>query len=267
MSHARLIACTTAGEATGADAVAAAVAVAATTTDPGAEAALVVDLRTAPKPARGTLLASAAARQLESAASEAMGLRAAARGRICFAAPVDEGREAVEVVEGLVAPALPAPIVACVCDPGDFRGVLAAAPEGERAALVRALPGADRSLLALLVGELHSERVPVKAWTSPIGTIPARRALAGLEPGGATGRRAARFAASLAPGRSRSGRRPLGRLLSAEGGQALPAVLGIAVLAVVAGPDPRRDRGRGDRQGQAAARRRPRGAIGRAVDA
>ncbi len=245
VSRSRLIACTTAGEAVGADVAAAAVAVAASSVEPGSEAALVVDLQRSPRPLRGTLLASAAARQLESVARDAMGFRAAARGKICIASPEDGGREVAAVIEGLSAPGagsrdpaggfqatMPAPLVVCVCEPTDFRDVLAAAPEGERAALVRALPGADRSLLALLVGELRSGRIPIKAWTAPIGTIPGRRALAGLEPGGATGRRAARFAASLGPARGRSERRPLGRLLGAEGGQALPAVLGIAVLIV-----------------------------------
>lgn len=245
----RLIACTTVGEAAGADAVAAAVAVAATTMEAGADAALVVDLRRAPRPLRGTLLASPAARQLESVAGGVLDLRPAARGRICFASPKGEAFDAPEVVEELADPLLPAPLIACVCDPVDFRAVLASAPEGERAALVRALPGADRSLLALLVGELRAERIPVKAWTSPIGTIPSRRALAGLEPGGATGRRAARFAGALASTRARGGERPRGsirpvaaappgpgergtRAAGAESGQALPAILGIAVLAV-----------------------------------
>lgn len=231
MSRTRLVACTTVGEATGADAVAAAVAVAATVVEPGAECALVVDLRPSPRPPRGTLLASAAARGLEGATADSIGLRAAARGRICFAAPPDGDRDCEAAVAALARPALPAPLVACVCDPADFRAVIAASPDGERAALVRALPGADRSLLALLVGELREQRVPIKAWTRPIGLIPARRALAGLEPGGATGRRAARFAAAIGPSAGHRERRPLGRLL-AEGGQALPAVLGIAVLII-----------------------------------
>lgn len=232
MSRSRLIACTVAGEASGADAVAAAVAVAASSVESGAESALLIDLRSSPRPWRGTLLASAGARQLEAAAVDAMGLRAAARGRICFATPREAGTEVADLIGQLAEPELPAPLVACVCDPGDFRAILAAAPADERAALVRALPGADRSLLALLVAELHAERTPVKAWTAPVGTIPARRALAGLEAGGATGRRAARFAHALGPGRRVGARRPLGRLLGAESGQALPAVLGIAVLVV-----------------------------------
>ncbi len=228
MSGARLIASTTAGEATGADAVTAAVAVAATSVEPRAESALVVDLRSAPRPVRGTVLASAAARELERAAADAIGLRAAARGRICFAAPPSAADPVEAIVAALVRPALPAPLVACVCDPGDFRALIAAAPEGRRGALVRALPGTDRSLLALLVAELAARRVPVRAWTRPLGLVPGRRALAGLEPGGATGRRAARFAAALGPGGERRARRPP----AAEDGQALPALLGIAVLTV-----------------------------------
>lgn len=232
MSRARLLACTVAGEATAIDAVAAAVAVAAADVEPGAECPLVVDLRSSPRPLRGTLLASAAARRLEAAAAEVMELRSAARGRVCFASPRQAGRDGADFVAELPAPELPAPLVACLCDPADFRAILAAAPDGERAALVRALPGADRSLLALLVGELQADRIPLKAWTAPMGTIASRRALAGIEPGGASGRRAARFAATLGPGGGQPERRRLGRLLGAEGGQALPAVLGIAVLVV-----------------------------------
>lgn len=227
MSRGRLIACTALGDAVAADVVAAAVAVAAAEE----ESAFVVDLRGSPRPLRGTLLAAPAARRLE-AAAEAVGLRVAARGRICFASPRERGFAAADVATELARPELPAPLVVCVCDSADFRPVLAAALDGERAALVRALPGADRSLLALLAGELRAERVPVKAWTAPIGLVAARRALAGLDPGGASGRRAARLGAVLAPGRERPGRRPLGRPLGAEGGQALPAVLGIAVLAI-----------------------------------
>ena len=80
MSGSRLIACTTAGEASGADTIAAAVAVAASSVEPGGESALVVDLRRSPRPLRGTLLAASAARQLGGAAAAPMGLRAAARG-------------------------------------------------------------------------------------------------------------------------------------------------------------------------------------------
>ena len=232
MSRGRILVCTTAGDAIGADAAAAAVAVASASVAPGGESALVLDLRRGPRPPRGTLLASAAARSLEVTVGETTGLRAAARGRICFASAGDSEGDAAELVAELTAPVPPAPLLACVCDRVDFRAVLDAAPEGERAALIRSLPGADRSLLALLVIELRPQRIPIKAWTAPIGTIPGRRALAGLEPGGATGRRAARFAAGLAASPERPQVRPLGRLLGAQGGQALPAVLGVAVLAV-----------------------------------
>lgn len=156
MSRSRLITCTTAGDATGADAAMAAIAVAAVSAGPDAESALLVDLRPTSRPPRRTLLASAAARGLEGAAVGAFGLRAAARGRICFAAPRDEDRGITELVAELAGPQQPAPLVACICEPADFRAVLTAAPGEERAALVRALPGADRSLLALLVAELHA---------------------------------------------------------------------------------------------------------------
>ncbi len=71
----------------------------------------------------------------------------------------------------------------------------------------------------------------MKVWTRPIGLVPARRALAGLEPGGESGRRAARFAARLAPAARWSSRR-LGGRLRAERAQAMPAVLGVCLLVV-----------------------------------
>jgi hypothetical protein len=124
-------------------------------------------------------------------------------------------------------------MLVCVSDPGDFREVLELAPPEDRAALVKSAPGRERPLLALLAEELREEGVPFKAWTKPIGLIPSRRALAGLEPGGATGRRAARFARLLAPAAGgRLSPPALRAALAPERGQALPAVLGLAILLV-----------------------------------
>jgi hypothetical protein len=232
VSAGRLIACTAVGEARGVDAAAAAVAVSSAMAVES-EGALLIDLRAGSNPPRGTLLASSSARALERTAGDIEGMRAAARGRICVARPAepdsDRGREAVEE---LIAPPLIAPVVLCVTDPPGFRDVLESAPGGSRAALLKTAPGAERSLIALLAGELRAEGVPVKAWTSAIGLIPARRALAGLEPGGATGRRAARFASVLAPARGRPRLSVVRPELAAERGQALPAVLGAAILVI-----------------------------------
>ena len=62
--------------------------------------------------------------------------------------------------------------------------------------------------------------------------VAARRALAGLEPGGHSGRLAARFAPVLAAPRRPPRRAPYKVFLGAERAQALPAVLGIAMLIV-----------------------------------
>ncbi len=85
--------------------------------------------------------------------------------------------------------------------------------------------------------------------------------------GGETGRRAARFAAGVAPGWREVRRRPTGRLLGAEGGQALPGRAGGRRAGRVARPDPGGDRGRRNREGAAAAGRRSRCALRRALDA
>lgn len=242
VSAGRVLICAAVGDAGAPEAVGAAVAVAATlrmleapngSAEEG-EPALLLDLRRAPRSPRGTLLASASARALEATARERMELRAAARGRICVAAQPwsDDAEARGEALAEILSPAPPTPLVVVICETPDFRRLLAVAGADAGSALVRALPGADRSLIALLAAELREEGIPFRAWTVPIGAIQARRALAGLEPGGESGRRATRFAAVLAPERGRSRTAPLASLLRAERAQALPAVLAIAVLIV-----------------------------------
>ncbi len=123
-------------------------------------------------------------------------------------------------------------LVVCLCDPSGFRGLLRAGADHPRSALIRTAPGTDRSLLALLTAELLAAAIPLKAWVRPIGLVPARRALAGLEPGGESGRRAARYAGRLAPSIAHRPRPRLRAMLEPERGQALPALLGAAVLIV-----------------------------------
>ena len=229
----RIVACCAAGGARGAEAAAAALAVAATDPEEESGGCLLLDVRAAARPRRGALLASAAARRLEGSLAEHPALRAAARGRLCFAA----ARSAPDDPPGLVRDLLDggdhgASLVVCLCDASCFREVLAEAAGREPAALVRATPGRDRSLLALLSAELRAEAVPFKVWSAPIAAIPARRALAGLEPGGESGRRAERLAATLARPARRVHSRPMLASLAAERAQALPAMLGIAVLVV-----------------------------------
>ncbi len=236
----RLIVCSTIGDARGANAAAAGLAVAATAgrspEDPGT---LVIDLRRSARVMRGSVLASASARSVESLCRAHPGLRAAARGRVCFAVPI-AGRESgavgrAELLSDLVSPGLGIGLVVAICDPIDFRSLVDPAVCSRRSALLKATRGVDRALIALLAAELRGEGVPCKVWVPVIGPVGARRALAGLEPGGESGRRAGRLAAALlgggppAVGRS-SGPPPI--QIRAERAQALPAVLGISILIV-----------------------------------
>ncbi len=221
-------------------AAAAALAVAAiagrASADPGA---LVVDLRRSPRLMRGTVLASAPARSLESLCRVHPGLRAAARGRLCFASPTADRRpgevDRAGLLADLVAPGLGAGLVMAVCDPVDFRSLIDPSVCARRSALLKATRGADRHLIALLAAELRAEGVPCRVWVPAIGPVGARRALAGLEPGGDSGRHAGRLAAALLGGRARAVAMRVGPPpipVRAERAQALPAVLGISILIV-----------------------------------
>ena len=88
------------------------------------------------------------------------------------------------------------------------------------AAVIRADASEDRSLLAIAARELIATGMPTGVVTKPPGLVAARRALAGIEPGGYLGARAARLAA---------------RLLSSQRGQAMPITLFLAVATVLAG--------------------------------
>ncbi len=227
------------------DAAAAAVAVAAAARADEREAGtMLLDLRPGARAPRGTLLAAAAARDLEGACRRAGGLRGAARGRICRAAPGDpepgtgDGpEEPAEVLERASAE-LGAGILFALAEPADLLRLLRAV-RGD-GVLVSADRRAPRPLLALLAAELHADGVPLKVWTAPVGLVQARRTLAGLEAGGASGRRAARFAGPLTGDLSSGGPprfavAPAPRSgLGAERAQALPAVLAVALLTVVA---------------------------------
>lgn len=234
-----LVVCTATGGARGADAAAAALGVAyevglggrRASSDPGGT--VVLDLRSGARVPRGTLLASTSSRGLEATCAEGVELRAAARGRLLFAAPPNAADPAsrASALAAVTEASLRAELVICVCEPAEFRDLLARADSGGCSALIRTAGASDRSLLALLARELLGEGIPLKAWTRPIGMVPARRALAGLEPGGESGRRAVRFAGALTPARRQPIEARLGRL-RAERAQALPAILGIAALVV-----------------------------------
>ncbi|MCL4286896.1 MAG: hypothetical protein KJ006_04515 [Thermoleophilia bacterium] len=204
----RLLLCAPAGGSRGLADAAAAVAVAATPVDGAPPRTLVVDLRDDARRPRGTVLASAAARELEARLRAGGPLRGAARGRLCFAGAVAADAGPEEALGWALAEEVGADLVVAVCESADFRTLLEAGATVRRAVLVRAERGAGRPLIALLAAELRGRGIPIKAWVAPIGAIGGRRALAGLEPGGDSGRRARRLAAMLVP---RPGVGPAGR--------------------------------------------------------
>ena len=154
----------------------------------------------------------------------------AARGGVCFASPQGSTPAAETVDEVLSEADCGYPVIA-VPD-HRFRTVL------ERAARIDALAAcvvcADRSvpgpLLGLLGTELAGRGVPLAVWRRGPGLIGTRRALAGLRPGGVFEERAARV---LARARRTGAGAPGARVGTGQSGQALPALLGIAALAVL----------------------------------
>jgi Flp pilus assembly protein TadG len=236
----RLVLATSLGEAKGGVAVASAVGVALSQTR---TSVLVAELGASGR--RGpTMLAAGTARELEDALRSEGFERVAARGRICWLG-LGPGEEALDEL-GRAVDALPAGGVAVAHLPaGQLQRALGAPMPRPAAALLRAdLPG-DRSLTAMTVMELRAHGIPVRVASRPLGRVAARRALAGLEAGGAASQRSARLARGLdgaGPGRDRAPRSLLGPLM-AERGQALvmmvAAVFGLlfcaAVLAAIGG--------------------------------
>jgi hypothetical protein len=87
--------------------------------------------------------------------------------------------------------------------------------------LLRADLPEDRSLAALAVRELRHRGIRVKIAARPLGRVAARRALAGIEPGGASTRRLARLG------------RTLRGAAADRRGQALPGVLGVGAAVIL----------------------------------
>jgi len=211
------------GGAGGAVSLAAAVAVAGTETE-AERAALVVDLDPAPRGRGPTVLASDAARRLEEWARGPGGVpSAAARGHICHASPaggdvgeVDDGGPLQRLAE-LLDREPPASAVIVHLPPSLWPDALDHVRVDAGGGLLRADLPSDRALAALAVRELHDRGMRAKVASRPLGRVASRRALAGVEPGGAASRRAARLARALVGGRS---------------GQSLPLVLGAATAVI-----------------------------------
>jgi hypothetical protein len=165
-----------------------------------------------------TMIAAETARRLETG-FRAAGFEAAARGRLAWVAlePVDDWPARVAECLDLGAPC-PAVIVA---PPHLWREILGDDRVAVDSAVLRADLPSQRSLAALAVGELRAAGVRTKIAGRAPGRVAARRALAGIDPGGDAGGRARRVAGGL---RRKTSRRA-GRLAS-ETGQSLPMVLG-----------------------------------------
>jgi hypothetical protein len=207
------------GEARGGLAVAAAVGVAVAVEDEPGKASGVLLAELGAERGRGpTMLASAQARELEERLRDAGFERVAARGRLCWL-----GLPATEEALGdlpRVLEAVPAASLAIVHLPARL-WPLALERRGlrPRAGLLRADLPTDRALAALAVAELRERRLPVRVAARPLGRVASRRAVAGLEVGGAVARRVGRLARGL-DGRAGAP--------AAERGQALLMVLGAA---------------------------------------
>jgi Transglycosylase SLT domain/D-alanyl-D-alanine carboxypeptidase/Putative Flp pilus-assembly TadE/G-like len=178
-----------------------------------------------------TMIAAEPARALETRLRDA-GFEASARGRLAWVAlePVEDWCERLAEAVDLGADSAARVIVA---PPELWGGLRAAGAVVIDAALLRAELPAQRSLAALAVGELRAAGVRAKVAARAPGRVGARRALAGIDPGGDAGRRARRLARGLRRGGPETAR--LRARLGGEQGQSLPMVVGACLLLVFFG--------------------------------
>jgi Transglycosylase SLT domain/D-alanyl-D-alanine carboxypeptidase len=215
-----LVLATDLGEARGGLAVAAAVGVGVAIEEEPRRASGVLLAELGVERGRGpTMLASAPARELEERLRETGHERVAARGRLCWLglagteeALTDDLPRAFAAVPAasLAIAHLPARLWTLALEQRSLR---------PRAGLLRADLPTDRALAALAVAELRERRLTVRVAARPLGRVASRRAMAGLEAGGAAARRVGRLARGLVAGPGA----PV-----AQRGQALLMVLGAA---------------------------------------
>jgi transglycosylase-like protein with SLT domain/D-alanyl-D-alanine carboxypeptidase-like protein/putative Flp pilus-assembly TadE/G-like protein len=204
---------TAVGDAGGGAALAAAVGVVRAVAS--GRAALVADF--APREGRlgPTLLASTEARRLEELLRERGLEAAAARGHLCSLQMKDEAAS-LDALAAALASATGASAVLVHLRPGLWQAALDHPAIAPRAGLLRAELPADRPLTALAVRDLWQRGVRVRVVARPLGRIASRRALAGIDPGGAAQRRVVRMA----------------RGLLGDAGQALPGVVGMTAVLI-----------------------------------
>lgn len=188
-----LVLATGGGDAGGVLASAAAVAVAAAAEEGNGRPPGVVVAEVGAGSRRGpTMLASVGARGLERALRRA-GFRAAARGSLCWLGLAD-GEDGLGQLESALAASEVAHLVIAVLTPQLWGPAIAGASPHPCGALLRFDLPADRSLAALAAIELRERGLVARIDRHGCGALAARRALAGLDPGGAAGRRARRLA-------------------------------------------------------------------------
>ncbi len=169
---------TAVGAATGSRAAAAALACAGSESD---RAALLVDLGSADRRPRSTLVATTGARALEERLVAHMpDARVASRGRLCeLALPADPAGVA-RIAEAL--PLARESLAVIYLPPGLLHAALDDARVRPSAALLRADLVEDRALAALVAGDLIAGGVRVAVLKCPLGWLAARAALLGALP-------------------------------------------------------------------------------------
>jgi Transglycosylase SLT domain/D-alanyl-D-alanine carboxypeptidase len=177
-----------------------------------------------------TLLAAAGASELEAALRTA-GLDAAARGWLCWLCVTDSD-DFAERLPIAIGAAAGASLTLAHLPPALWGDALAHRGLRPSAGLLRAQLPQSRALVALAVGELRDRGLRARVASRAPGLVASRRALAGLEPGGAAGRMAERLAIGLL-GWRRQPRARASQPQSPQAGQALPLVVGLALIALV----------------------------------
>jgi hypothetical protein len=182
------------------------------------QSVLLAEAAAQPRRRPATLLAAPRARELEASLREA-GFAATARGHFCHLAVSADG-EGLAVLEA--AGALAEEAIAVVeLPPALWAEALRLPDPRPRAAVLLAELPRDRSLAALACGELVHEGIAARVLARPLPPLAARRAVAGIRPGGRMGRTVARLVAGL---------RRVGR---SERGQSLPAMLAAGAVLVI----------------------------------
>jgi hypothetical protein len=194
-----LVLATELGGATGGLATTAAVAVEASGWGPRQPGGVLVAEIGGARARPPTMLASEAARAFEDSVRAADIGAVAARGRLCWLC-LDADGGAVARLDSALDAAAGARLAVAFLPSSAWADAIERLASPPVAGLLRADPGSERPLLALAVRELHERGLRARVATRPLGRVGARRALAGLAPGGAASRRIARLTGGLVAG-------------------------------------------------------------------